>query len=287
MPKWTVVDGQGRIGTSIVQHTISALNGSMTELECVDFLIVNCGCGAVRQLDRNIQVRFRPSVLAEAAFDGLAILLHDRQWQRAVASMFIGGTWQHEVLPRNLEAAIERIKALVVHHQLRMGEKVLRKTRPLHSIPTGSPMGWVFQVWQRRSHLEPSRDLRRTLAEEMGGRYAWIDAVGPNCQLIMAEVGRGFPDPVRATLNPGLGSRVEDQPDNAFGRYCAEAYGAIARSGEPTLEDVDAIMTPPGREPVRRRYSRLILPFRAAGGHVRLLGLSFENLAIDLRRRAS
>src|SRR5262249_16001925 len=38
VPKWTVVDGQGRIGTSIVQHTISVLGGSMPEPECVDFL---------------------------------------------------------------------------------------------------------------------------------------------------------------------------------------------------------------------------------------------------------
>jgi hypothetical protein len=287
VPKWTVVDGQGRIGTSIVQHTISALDGAMSEQECVEFLVANCGFGAVRQLDRNIEVRFRPSELAQATFDGLATLLHERHWQRAVAAMFTGGTWQHEVLPRNREVAFERIKAIVVHHQLRMSEKVLRQARPLHAIPRGSPMGWVYQVWQRRPRLTASHDLRRSLAEETRGRYAWIDVIGPRCELIMSEVGSGFPASVCAALNPGLGNRVEDQPDNAFGRYCAEAYGAIADSGEPVLEDVDAIMTPPGREPVRRRYSRLILPFRSVGGHVRLLGLSFENLAIDLRRRAS
>jgi hypothetical protein len=50
------------------------------------------------------------------------------------------------------------------------------------------------------------------------------------------------------------------------------------------MEDVDAILRPPNGKSVRRRYSRLILPFRSPNGNARLLGISFENPAVDLRR---
>lgn len=287
MSKWIVVDGWGGAGSSILQSTMSALDGALSEAECVKFLVVNCGFGAVRSRDCNLEVKFRPSLLAPKTFEGLAMLLLEGDWQRAMASMFIDEKWQHEILPRGCEAAIERISSIVTEHRLRPCEKVLRQSRPLHTIPASSPMGWAYHVWQQRPHVAPSNDLRSSLAQQTNGRYTWIDAIGPRCELILAELGRGFPASVHATLNPGLGSRVEDQPDNEFGRYCADAYGAVARSRQPVLEDIDAIITPPGQEPVRRRYSRLILPFRSANGGVRLLGLSMENLAIDLRRRAS
>jgi hypothetical protein len=256
----------------------------MNETACVEFLVVNCGSSAVRERDGKIDIRFRPAMLTRAALDGLVYLLHERHWRRAVAAMHIGDGWRHEVLPHRREAAIDRLLSLVAHHQLRMHEKVLRRARPLHSIPPGSPMGWAYQIWQQCSRRAPSRDLCQALSGEMRGRYVWIDALGGKGELIMTEVGGGFPRAVSAALNPAVGSRIEDLPDDAFGRYCAEAYGAIAGTGTPALEDVDAIMTPPEGEPVRRRYCRLILPFRSRAGHARLLGLSFENLAIDLRR---
>ena len=266
---------------------MSALDGTLSAQECVDFLVINCGLAAVQLINGSVHTRFRPSKLAAGAFEGLVFFLHDRRWRRAAASTFVEGKWRFEVLPHDREGAIDRVKAIVTQHRLLMGDAVLREERSLRSIPTGSPMHWALQVWQRQSFLAPTRRMQRSLVEETQGRYVWIDAVGDDCELIMTEIGSGFPEPVRAALTPGVGGRLRDQPDDAFGRYCAEAYGAVAQCNAPMLEDIDAVMTPPSGRPVRRRYSRLILPFRSSGGRARLLGLSFENLAIDLRRRAS
>jgi hypothetical protein len=283
--EWAVVDGQGRIGHALVARTMCALDGSLSAQECVEFLVVNCGLAAVRLINGCAHVRFRPSKLAAGAFEGLVFFLHDRSWRRAVVSMFIEGRWHPELLPVERDGAIDRVKAIVLQHRLLGGDAVVREERSLRSIPTGSPMHWALQVWQRQGLASPTRNMQRSLVEETQGRYVWIDAVGDDCELIMTEIGGGFPDPVRAALTPGVGGRLQDQPDDAFGRYCAEAYGAVAAANAPMLEDIDAIVTPPSGRPVRRRYSRLILPFRSSGGRARLLGLSFENLAIDLRRR--
>jgi hypothetical protein len=283
---WWVVDGEGRDGAAFIKRTMAALDGGMSDQGCLDFLIRNCGFAAVRQLGNNAQVRFRPFTLTEPAFYGLGYLLYHLPWQRAMASIYVDEAWRDEILPWDHRGALEYIAEIVNEHQLRLSEKVLRRARPLGTIPTGSPMDWAFHVWRHRPDLAPSEHRGRILTDVIRGRYAWIDAYGPGRELIMAEVGGGFPAPVHAALEPALGARIEDQPDNAFGRYCAEAYGKVARSGEPLLEDIDAMVTPPNGEPVRRRYSRLILPFRVSDDHTRLLGISFENLAIDLRRRA-
>jgi len=286
--KW-VIDGEGGDGAAFVQHTMSAYKGALTRQQCVDYLIVNLGFAAVRQLRGNLHIKFRPNVLTEAAFRRLGYLVYGLPWQRARVSIHIGDMprdWRDEILPWNRTEAIDRIIELVAEQQLRLSEKVLRRPRPIQTMPTGSPMHWAFHVWRHRPYLMPSENLERTLAEGIRGRYAWFDVFGPQREVIMAEVGAGFPAAVQAALEACIGARLQDQPNNAFGQYCAEAYGEAASSGEPVLEDIDAMVTPPDGKPLRRRYSRLILPFRVSDQHTRLLSISFENLAIDLRRCA-
>jgi hypothetical protein len=269
----------------LAQRIVTALQGALSEQECIDFLVVNCGFAALRERNGCVDIRFCPLVLTDAAFHALAYDLHGMSWYRAVAFMHIGRQWHHEILPSDCRDAIERIKQLVMEHQLKSDRKVLRKSRPFHTIPKGTAMDWVFQLWRRGSHTALADGLGHALAEDDDGRYAWIDTCGD--ELIMSEVGGGFPAKVRAALTPGVGRRVQDQPDEAFGRYCSEVYGSVARTRLPSLEDVDAIMTLPCGEPVRRLYSRLILPFSTPGGNTRLLGISFENRTIDLRRGLS
>jgi hypothetical protein len=167
---------------------------------------------------------------------------------------------------------------------LRPGHTVLRRPRSIDSIPLDSPLQHALCAWRRHPDLVKPGMMQAMLADELKGRYFWVHASRRKHELIMMEVGSGFPETVRSVLNPGLGYRLEDQPDIAYGRYCAEAYGAVARSQVPSVEDVDAIMRPPKGRSVRRRYTRLILPFRSPDGNSHLLGISFENPAIDLRR---
>jgi hypothetical protein len=288
MREW-LIDAEGGDGAAFVQQTMSDRNGVWTREQCIDYLILNQGFAIVRQQHGKLHIKFRPFSLTEAAFRRLGYLVHSLRWRRVMAAVHVGSDprhWQHEILPWDCMGAIGRILELVLEQQLRLNEKVLRRARPLRTMPRGSAMHWAFDIWQDRRYLEPSGKLERRLARGIRGRYAWFDVYGPQGKVIMAEVGAGFPDAVQAALEACLGTHLQDQHDDAFGRYCAMAYGEAARSGEPVLEDVDAVVTPPEGTPVRRRYSRLILPFRVSEQHTRLLSVSFENLAIDLRRRA-
>lgn len=262
----------------------------MTTQECVDYLIVNEGFGAVCARRGHVRIRFRPFMLTEEAFCGVGFLLFKMPWRRAVASIYLADGWRDEILPWDCIGAVERIKEVVLQHQPRLADKVLRRMRPLHGIPRGSGMDWVFSKWRENPQLPQLaglEDWQLPYADGLGSRYAWIDAFGTNCDLVMAEVGSGFPEPVRRILRLAVGKPLEAQADGDFGRYCVEAYGKAARTGEPLLEDIDAIITPVDGQPVRRRYSRLILPFRVSPERARLLGISFENPTVNLRRRGA
>jgi hypothetical protein len=278
-----IIDSQGRACGGSIQRTVRELNGSLTEQECVDFLIVNCGFAAIRIRDQIVHVRFRPETLAGGALAELLYRIYDTPWRRAAATTFVGGIWRHHVLPSDRDKVIAWFSAMDMQRKARSA--VLRHSRPADNIPERSPMGRVLQLWRVQPH-SPSRDLHKLLVHECERRYVWVD-VNENGSLIMAELGEGFPEPVEASLKPGIGYQLQDQPDVVFGAYCAEVYGATRKLGWPTLEDVDAIMTTPLGARFRRRYSRLILPFRSLSQRTRLLGVSFEDPGIDLRARAS
>ena len=80
-----------------------------------------------------------------------------------------------------------------------------------------------------------------------------------------------------------VGMRVEDQPDTVYGHSWAEVYRQAKEMGQPILDEVDAFVEWPvvGRE--RRRFQRLVLPFRMKCGDTYLLGTTLEDLSIDLR----
>lgn len=284
MSCWTIIDDRGRTCNEKIHPAIHRLNGSMSEREHVDYLIINCGFVAMQRLRQHLHVRFRPALVGGGALAQLLFRIYDDPWRRALATTFSDGAWRHAILPAAREAVVEHIANVVLAAQGQSHQAVLRRVREPMNVHEMSPMSRALHAWKRRCGTVQG-DLHRVLNEEIGGRYVWVNA-RPSGELIMEEIGGGFPKTVDAALRPGVGHRLQDQPDMLFGRYCAEAYGHVAQSKMPMLEDVDAFVAPPLRGRIRRRYTRLILPFRSRRGGLRLLGVSLEDPGIDLRRRA-
>jgi len=281
---WLVIDDRGQVDEGAFQPAFRELSRSMSLQQYVDYRVINCRWAAIQHRRERLHLRFRPTMIAEAPLAELLYHIYDMPWRRAVATMFIGNAWLDEILPPDRDRVVRRISNIVLESQLRPGHTVLRRPRSIQSIPPNSPLQPALQAWRRGRDLGSSGRLQSVLCNEMRGRYFWVHTSNRKCELIMMEVGGGFPEAVRSALNPGLGYRLQDQPDIAYGRYCVDAYGTVARTQVPSMEDVDAILTPPNGKSVRRRYSRLILPFRSPNGNARLLGISFENPAVDLRR---
>ena len=130
-------------------------------------------------------------------------------------------------------------------------------------------------------------DLEPLLHQALKGRYAWVERETNTSPLVLKEIGDGFSDNMKAYLEASVGRPIDEQPDPIYARYCRDAYGTAASTGEPLLEAVDVQLLLPGEGEVRRTYRRLILPFRPTLGRLRLLCASIEDDTVDLRGKAA
>lgn len=96
--------------------------------------------------------------------------------------------------------------------------------------------------------------------------------------------GAGFAVYDSFSFEQTVGRSIADQPDKAYGRWVAEAYLACRQTGEPQIDDIDAIVEQPGHDPRRRRYQRLILRWQRPNGQTILTGSSVlrPNISIPL-----
>ena len=83
------------------------------------------------------------------------------------------------------------------------------------------------------------------------------------------------------------GLRVEDQPDYAYGKWVSGPYRQVLSTGEPSLEDVDAVITWPQQPRTSYRYRRLVVPFKGESDSTLLLGVTLVDPDIDLRVKPS
>lgn len=67
----------------------------------------------------------------------------------------------------------------------------------------------------------------------------------------------------------------------------ATPYRQVLSTGEPSLDDVDAVITWPQQPRIGYRYRRLVLPFEGNGDSTLLLGVTLVDPNIDLRIKAN
>lgn len=284
MSAWVLFGERGLHDTTSMLSAIAHLRGALTEQQLVDYLIINCGCAAIQHRQQVLYVRFRPALIGSAALGELVYHINEQPWRQVAGALFIDERWQDVILPSDRREAVNRVVETVKEAEQRRHSAVFRRARALDSIQPGSVLQAMLEGWRQRPQLSRPYVPLDGLVDQVCRRYVWVDARARSSELVLTMVGSGFPEPVRGTLVLGLGYRLEEQADLAYGQYCLEAYGQVAQSGVPLLEDVDAMIAPPNGQKMRRRYSRLILPFRLPSGNTRLLGISLEDLSIDLRR---
>jgi hypothetical protein len=96
-------------------------------------------------------------------------------------------------------------------------------------------------------------------------RFLLSAQTGPGSFAIGA-FGVNRDDNCRRWLSNAAGVSVRAAPDAAYGASAANAYAETMRLGEPVMDNVDALVSWSGGARVRYRYTRMMLPFSAAGG---------------------
>jgi hypothetical protein len=108
------------------------------------------------------------------------------------------------------------------------------------------------------------------------------EAGQPESDLRIIYGGGGFSVYDSFSFASTVGKSIADQPDKAYGRWVKQSYAWCNGSGDPQIDDIDAIVEEPGHDPRRRRYQRLILRWKLPAGNVVLTGSSILSPTLSI-----
>jgi hypothetical protein len=259
------------------------LSSTLPDTQLRRFVIEQIGFIGLDILPPAAKIELNLDAVSEPALAALFYWLADRRPERTVLfdrrtgstnAPRLLGPWAR-ALPQlarlSLDREADRTKALI---SCELSTNLLGKDHPLsHCLRfwrDSSARGTIDDRWERASDI-------------LGGRLVAIKAEPVGHGTTIARVGDGLPSFAQIGLRRTIGFRVEDQPDTRYGRTCANTYEGVLTSGEPRLERIDAMVRWPKVGLVRRRYVRLILPFKESRQHTWLLSATAEDASIDLR----
>ncbi len=226
-------------------------------------------------------VRFDPCSLAAEAQVALYYLLAEAR-PRQVALTYADGEWRHEI--RQGGAALRRIARLVETARAEGGVRFCTRRRRAADLGTGrfAPLAALLTFWRPGVRAGNIEELGARLCAFLGDRYLIArGGVGP-MGLVYAKIGGGHRDVDDLWHRQAIGATVDFHPDPRFGAWIRRTYEDVAASGKARIDDVDAVIQPTGRMPVRIRYRRVIVPFVGPLGEPVIVSASLADPTIDL-----
>jgi len=280
-----VFDDRGEVWDAASPALADGLKASISGDALTNYAIKNLGFAAATVINDSVRIRLRPAVISQVALSGLLYWLHDQPFHRVLLS-FLDGDWTHEMV-RTRQGAAQRLLARVKVNMEDRRDDFLHKARPLHDLPAESPLRAMLYAWSECDGKFNSERLRPVLQEALNGRFFLVESEAGSPTLWVKDVGSGFQKHSTYWLSRTKGLRVEDQPDLAYGKWVSELYRQVAITREPSLEDVDAVISWPHHPRISYRYRRLVVPFSAGASSTLLLSTTVVDPGINLRVKAS
>ena len=276
-------DDRGELWDAKSRTLAESLQASLSGEDLLSYVVRNLDFIAIADNNGSLRLRLRPAVVSQMALGALLYWLHDRVVERALIS-FLDGEWTHELVASR-DDAVRRLLARVKHKAADRDGDFLDRPRPLHELPDGSPLRAVLNAWADcRGRFDAER-LRPVIQRALNGRFVLFEATPYSPSLHVKDVGAGLSKSAEYWLSRTKGLRVEDQPDYAYGKWVAEAYRQVLSTGEPSLADVDAVITWPQHPRIGYRYRRLLVPFEAQRDSTLVLSATVIDPDVNLRRK--
>jgi len=277
-------DDTGEVWDAKSRSLAEALQASLCGDELAKYVVRNLGYIAATVSAGSIRLRLRPGVVSPTALSALLYWLHDQPLERVLIS-FLDGDWSHELV-QSCDAAVRALLARVKFNADDRKGDFLKRPRPLHDLPRTSPLRAILEVWADAEGKYDRERLHPVIQKAVNGRFVLVESSPTSPALRIKDVG-GMGNVANYWLSRSIGLRVEDQPDYAYGNWVATPYRQVLSTGEPSLDDVDAVITWPQQPRIGYRYRRLVLPFEGNGDSTLLLGVTLVDPNIDLRIKAN
>ena len=277
-----VINDKGEIESASSWALRKALDASIGGLEFRDFVVRNLGYIAITEMSGSIRLQLRPKVVSAVAFGAAMYWLADCNAARIVIARHDDAAWHDEIFG-DRDSAIARLIDLVASGQSQRKKDFLRRKRDLRKLPDNCPLKALLTRWSEVTGQYSKERMSRILREALSDKYFLVEGHPMAPQLVIREIGKGYPSLDPRWLSRAVGARVEDQPDYEYGRWVADAYRDALELNTPVLEDLDVLMDTPRLGRQRLTYRRIILPFELASGSTALLGSSVIDSGVDLR----
>ncbi len=279
-----LIDDGGQLNDSASPALRSRLNAWHVGNELAEYAIVNLGFVGLGGFDASPHIRLRPAVVSPVALAALLYWIADKAPQRVLLSTKADG-WRHEMIGERVGIA-RKLARIVAAHRGDRAEDFLSRPTQINTLEAGNPLAILMELQSEfRDWMRPA-EMTAMLDGALRGRYAMIGADASFENLVIDRVGPGYTTEGNYWFKRSLGHRLEDQPDQAYGVWLAEAYRAALRTGRAALDDVDVIVDWPNTGRVRYCYKRVLIPLSRQGDRVSVLSATLHDRRVDLRVKA-
>ena len=280
-----IVDDDGGVWERPFQRLKKNLCCELNDSKFIRYAIKNLGFVHIKTTRHGLVISLRPRVTHPVAFAAAVYFLSDFPNERVVISTLDDGC--NYFVCRGCDDAVKKLVDELTRTEATTRFGFLRRPRRIEQVPRDSSLAELMACWASGTTTFDAERLSPVFHNILRGRFALLAPQSDGHTLIIQDWGYGFHSYDDRWLAIARGLRFEDQPDYRYGCAAAGAYRGVLRTGQPVLEDVDAIMSRPRRGRQRIQYTRLILPIRTLRGETRLLSTSLMDPTIDLRSARS
>lgn len=274
-------DDQGQIwdGASVILRR--GFDTPFSGGEFTAYAVRNLGFIAVDLFGRSCQIRLRPVRVSQKALVSLVEWIAKRPFERMSAAWF-DSEWRYEIFP-TLRQGLDRLTALIRKAHMPKEKDFIAKPLTRHDSNRSLALVELMGRWQELSGPDRCRELEGLIRRALGDRYVFVQKDTSSSRLVFREFGDGLFDHIKPWRVGAVGQPIDEMPDRHYGRWVADSYLETLFSGQPHVDNVDAIVNWPHRGRSRLRYKRLIVPLALSSAQPLLLGGSIMDDTVDLR----
>jgi hypothetical protein len=257
-----ILDDNGRVWRTGSRALMESLHVVRPVLDLTHYLVRNLGFVRLQTTRSGVRITLHPRFLTREAYEALVFQMIALELDRFIVQI-VDGPGRVEIIP-GVEDAAARLADLASVGGNITRQDFYREELSLHRLrdnPRLSPLADLLRRWRRRQGI-----IRRDLAAEFGdpvlrGRVV-VKRIVDETGGVYEYVGDGFPSYDATWREAMLGRDATAQPDAQYARHTATAQLETDVAETPRLETVDAVIRVPGCPVYRRRYERLLLPWR-------------------------
>lgn len=270
-----LIDDQGNCWPSGSRELFSRLGNADPDFDMASYAVRNLGFIEVEGTPDSMQLRLRPGAVDPKALAALFYLLSDATPRRLVLGYFIDD-WGYEICPGS-EKMFARIEELVREAANRRPNTAYLSQR---KDPAGlvdsqdTHLSFLFAKWRATFGTFHDGTMEDLATLGLLDRTLILDYYGGSDILIIQNWGKGLRFFGSDWTTKAPGHSMENQPDRDYAAWVARGYRESVRTHGPVFEQVDAVIRGKDKDPLRREYERLILPWRTPQGDTIITGCS-------------